>query len=78
MCIRDRLHIPADLTFKTKIELAKEQIDRAIISGVPFSCVAADSLYGRDYAFRYHVGVTHQRSYVLSVPKDTAVWLVDP
>lgn len=73
-----RLHIPADLTLKTKIELAKEQIDRAIISGIPFSCVAADSLYGRDYAFRYHIGVTHQRSYVLSVPKDTAVWLVDP
>lgn len=35
-------------TFKTKIDLAREQIQRAVTRGVRFACVGFDAFYGRD------------------------------
>jgi SRSO17 transposase len=39
-------HVPEDVTFATKPQLARTMIERAIKAGVPFAWVAADSIYG--------------------------------
>ena len=39
-------HVPTDTAFATKPALAVRMIDRAIAANVPFSWVAADSVYG--------------------------------
>jgi SRSO17 transposase len=38
--------VPADVGFATKPRLARRMIERAMAAGVPFSWVAADSVYG--------------------------------
>jgi SRSO17 transposase len=43
---RAAAHVPEDVTFATKPRLAVTMIERAIGAGVPFSWVAADSVYG--------------------------------
>lgn len=43
---RDRCHVPEDITFQTKLELAITLIDRARAWGVPFRLVALDAGYG--------------------------------
>ena len=39
-------HVPAELGFATKPQIARQMIARAIAAKVPFSFVAADSVYG--------------------------------
>jgi SRSO17 transposase len=39
-------HVPEDVNFATKPQLAVAMIERAIDAGVPFAWVAADSVYG--------------------------------
>ncbi len=39
-------HVPSDVSFATKPTLARVMIERAIKADVPFSWVAADSVYG--------------------------------
>ena len=41
-------HVPGEVTFATKPALAVDMIGRTIAAGVPFSWVAADSVYGVD------------------------------
>lgn len=41
-----KAHVPVDARFATKPTLALQMIDRAITADVPFSWVAADSVYG--------------------------------
>jgi SRSO17 transposase len=72
-----RLHIPEDLEFRRKLDLAQEQIDRAIANHLPFEVVGADTFYGRDGAFRDHIA-THHKWYMVSVPCDLAVWTEEP
>jgi SRSO17 transposase len=43
---RERAHVPVEIAFATKPQLAAVMIDRAIASEVPFAWVAADSIYG--------------------------------
>jgi SRSO17 transposase len=43
---RAATHVPEDVTFATKPQLARAMIERAIGAGVPFAWVAADSIYG--------------------------------
>src|ERR671910_670830 len=43
---RAAAHVPEDVAFATKPQLAVAMIERAIGAGVPFSWVAADSVYG--------------------------------
>ncbi len=61
----EKAHVPATVGFATKPGLALSMIERAIASNVPFSWVAADSVYGVgdiEIALR-HVG----KGYVLGV-----------
>ncbi|WP_409362500.1 transposase [Bradyrhizobium sp. SBR1B] len=39
-------HVPSDVGFATKPKIARQMITRAIVAEVPFSFVAADSVYG--------------------------------
>jgi SRSO17 transposase len=39
-------HVPADVSFATKPQIARQMIARVIAAKVPFSFVAADSVYG--------------------------------
>jgi SRSO17 transposase len=39
-------HVPADIGFATKPQIAARMIERVIAAGVPFSWVAADTVYG--------------------------------
>ena len=43
---RAAAHVPEDVTFATKPQLARAMIERAIAAEVPFAWVAADSIYG--------------------------------
>src|SRR4051795_1653251 len=43
---RAAAHVPAEIGFATKPQLASRMIRRAIEAGVPFAWVAADSVYG--------------------------------
>ena len=44
---RNKAKVPADLKFKTKIELAWDMIEDVIKNGLPFEIAAFDTLYGR-------------------------------
>src|SRR5271167_1725953 len=39
-------HVPDDVSFATKPQIARRMIERALAAGVPFRWVAADSVYG--------------------------------
>lgn len=63
---RQQVHIPDNVKFKTKIELALDMMKRAKQNGVPGNVVLADSAYGdstdfrnsvRDLGFDFAVGV---------------------
>lgn len=49
---RTECHIPDDVEFKTKEDLALLMIDRAVADGVPGGIVLGDSWYGRSHRFR--------------------------
>lgn len=46
-----RAHVPADVVFQTKLELAIGLVDQALAWGVPFSCVVSDAGYGDTPSF---------------------------
>ena len=74
---RERLGIPAEQAFKTKVDLGWEMIRRAQAEGVPFEAVACDELYGRSGWLRAKLdgaGIV----YLANVPADTRVYLVEP
>lgn len=75
--LRHSLHIPAQRTFHTKLELGLEMILRARANGLPFQVVGCDSLYGRDGEFRAALG-GEGILYMAEVPSNTHVYLRRP
>jgi SRSO17 transposase len=49
---RREARIPVSVQFKTKVDLALEQIERAVANQVPGEIVLADAAYGRSAKFR--------------------------
>ena len=75
---RKRAAIPPTVTFKTKIELAMEMLDKAHKAGsLLFQWVSGDSAYGDAHEFRKHVQ-DMEKWYCFEVHCDTHVWTDDP
>jgi SRSO17 transposase len=74
---RERLGIPAERTFKTKVELGWEMIQRAQAEGLPFEAFAWDELDGRSGWLRARLDKA-KLVYLANVPADTRVYLAEP
>jgi SRSO17 transposase len=55
--LRAEAHVPDEVAFKTKIELALQMIERAKRAQIPGEIVLADAAYGDSSAFRYALRV---------------------
>ncbi len=64
--------IPGRVEFATKVELARQLLERAIDAGVPARWLVADSFYGRSHGFRHWLEQKGQ-AYALMIPKTNAV-----
>jgi SRSO17 transposase len=73
---REEAQIPEEVTFKTKIEQAREMIDRAVAAGIPRGVVLADAFYGDEPSFRRAVR-SHGLQYAVGIKSDNRVWQLD-
>ncbi len=70
---RASVGVPKDERFKTKPEVALEQIRDALVRGLPRGTVLADAAYGNNAAFRE--GLTAlELSYAVAIQSNTCVW----
>lgn len=75
---RRKTHVPKEVRFQTKPQLAAEMIRRTRTAGkVSLDWIVADSLYGDSGEFLDFLEGIPQR-YLLEVKKNTLVWTVDP
>ena len=75
---RATVHVPADLPFRTKPQLAAELVRNvAVLGTVTLDWVTADEAYGKDGELLDELERLEQR-YVMEVPTTTTVWTVDP
>jgi len=70
---RDRAGVPEDLKFKTKPQIALEQIKWACEVGLPRGVVLIDAGYGVETKFRTEISALKLR-YVAGIKKTTTVW----
>ncbi len=70
---RTGVGVPKDVHFKTKPEIALEQIRGAIAQGIPQSTVLADAAYGNNTEFRDGL-MALNLSYALAIQSNTCVW----
>ena len=66
--------VPQEVTFATKLVLARRMIARALDAGVPAAWVTGDAVYGSDFAFRKSIE-DRGLGYVLAVRSDQMVWI---
>jgi SRSO17 transposase len=74
---RQRLGIPEDRQFASKVRLGWQMVQRAIANGLPFEALGCDDLYGRSNWFRSQAaqaGIV----YMADVPVNTLVYLTAP
>ena len=70
---RAKAGVPEDVVFRTKPEIALDQIRTALSAGVPSGVVLADAGYGVDTAFRS--GLTAMGlSYIVGIQSSTSLW----
>jgi SRSO17 transposase len=70
---RQEAGVPDEVTFRTKPEIALEQIREAVEQGVPHGVVLADAGYGNTTAFRD--GITAMGlTYAVGIQASTTVW----
>jgi SRSO17 transposase len=70
---RAKAGVPEDVVFRTKPEIALDQIRTALLAGVPSGVVLADAGYGIDTAFR--TGLTAiGLSYIVGIQSSTSLW----
>jgi SRSO17 transposase len=74
---RRAAHIPDDVTFRTKPEIALDQIRRSLDNGIRVAAWTCDELYGRDGAFLSGLDALGQ-NYVAEVPSDFHGWIRAP
>jgi len=64
---RSEAGVPGAVRFRTKPELAKDMLERAVAAGVPFGWVTGDTVYGSDRRLRLFLE-QQERRFVLAVP----------
>jgi SRSO17 transposase len=74
---RQRVGIPENRTFKTKLELALAMLKRAIEKGIPVEVVDCDTLYGRSGWLRDEFAQL-EMEYYADVPENTQVYVQAP
>ena len=73
----DRAGVPAPLQeYRTKPEIAIEEIDRVIVAGVRFGCVLADAGYGLSAPFRQALS-TRGLCWAVGIPRHQKVYPAD-
>lgn len=76
---RKKCKLPSETLFRTKPELAVDMLDAISKENVlPFSHVLADSIYGVSPEFIAAVERMPDKTYFVSIPKDTQCWLKRP
>ena len=70
---REKAGVPADVTFKTKPQIALDQIKWACAAGLPRGVVLVDAGYGVEAKFRSGITTLGLR-YVAGVKSTTTVW----
>jgi SRSO17 transposase len=70
---REKAGVPADISFRTKPEIALAQIRQARKRGIPEGVVLADAGYGNDSGFRTELTKLELR-YVVGIPSTLTVW----
>jgi SRSO17 transposase len=70
---REKAGVPTEVPFRTKPEIALEQIRRARQRGIPEGVVLADAGYGNDTGFRTQLTKMELR-YVMGVMSTVSVW----
>jgi SRSO17 transposase len=70
-------HIPDDVVFQTKPQIALGLIDRAIANGVRVMAWTADEFYGHNGEFLDGLD-ERQEAYVVEIPPHAHVWLSKP
>jgi SRSO17 transposase len=76
---RKKCKLPEDTAFKTKPQLAAEMLtDLNKENILPFKYVLADSIYGESPEFIAAVEPLPDKTYLVSVAKDTLCWLKRP
>jgi SRSO17 transposase len=74
---RQRVGIPLEREFETKIELGWKTIERVKANGLPFEAVACDDLYGQSSWLRDKLNEA-EIVYMADVPRNTQVYLDKP
>ena len=72
---REEAGVPEDVGFRTKPQLARGMLERAVESGVPFSWVVGDEVYGSDRNLRLWLegeGLSH----VLAIKSNEQLWVL--
>jgi SRSO17 transposase len=76
---RQKCKLPEDTVFRTKPQLAVEMLNAVNQENVlPFKYVLADSIYGTSPDFIAAVDALPDKTYLVSVPKNTRCWLKRP
>lgn len=70
---RRKVGVPDEVVFKTKPELAMQQIEAALAAGYPRGVVLADAAYGDETAWRERLA-GHGLTYAVGVRPGTTVW----
>jgi len=75
--LRKKTHMPEDVHYREKWQIAVELIDLAEADGVSHRAVVADSWYGNAMEFRQALDERKKR-YVVGIHSDTSVFLESP
>lgn len=71
--MRKAAHIPNDISFKTKLQLAQQMLERVYAQGIQPEWVLGDAVYG-SYGFRSFLEKHHQ-PYVIGVSSQQRLWI---
>ena len=74
--LRQKVGIPKDITFRTKPQIALQQIDNALRAQLPVGTVLSDAAYGNETDFRDAL-VARNLKYALAIQSTTSIWVDD-